>query len=106
MNLPRNFLGMGALLSLALGAIPCGPLHAQGRHEWRGLWVGTATLDHATRVVSVVDDNNVRNDPNPEVTEPTADRAEIRLILHVNAAGQVRLLKGVAILSSTILACA
>lgn len=87
-----------AAVVLACTTLFRGELVAGGRHEWRGLWVGSASLDHVTRVVSVVGDNNVRNDPNPAEPEPTADRAEIRLIVHVNAAGQVRLLKGVAIL--------
>ena len=35
--------------------------------------------------------------PDPSVTTPTADKASLRLILHVDGGGQVRLLKSVAV---------
>ncbi len=66
---------------------------------YRGLWVGSASLRAVNEVSVALDENNVPIAPNPEVPTPTFDEAEIRLILHVNGAGQVSLLKDVAILN-------
>ena len=46
-----------------------------------------------------LDKNNVPIAPDPNVPTPTADRAHLRLILHVNGAGQVSLLRDVAVLN-------
>lgn len=64
----------------------------------RGLWVGQATLTRVNEVSIPLDANNVPIAPDPAVATPTADAAQIRLILHVNGAGQVSLLKDVAVL--------
>ena len=80
-------------------AIFCGSaLNGYGAHPYRGLWVGQANLSYATEVSIPLDENNVAIAPDPEMPTPTADQAQIRLILHVNGAGQVNLLKDVAIL--------
>lgn len=66
---------------------------------YRGLWVGQATLSHVNEVPVPLDDHNVPIAPDPKVATPTADAAQVRLILHVDGAGKVRLLRDVAILS-------
>lgn len=68
---------------------------------YRGLWVGTAGLRAVNQVTTSFDGSNppiaVAEDPN--VPTPTFDRADLRIILHVNGAGQVSLLKDVAIVN-------
>lgn len=63
----------------------------------RGLWVGEVTLKYATEVTVPLDENNNPIAPNPRVPTPTFDDANLRLILHVNGAGQVSLLRDVAL---------
>ncbi len=67
----------------------------------RGLWVGEARLNYASEVTVPLDEDN--NPEAPIVDRPTKtfDVANIRLILHVNGAGQVSLLKEVALLKRT-----
>ena len=67
--------------------------------SYRGLWVGQVTLNFVNEVSVPLDENNVSIAPDPKVPTPTADQAHLRLILHVNGAGQVELLKDVAILN-------
>jgi len=62
-----------------------------------GLWVGRAILNQVNEVVGAVDENQVRVQNPPTLTTPTSDQAEIFLMLHVDGAGQVRLLKSVVI---------
>jgi hypothetical protein len=71
----------------------------QAADPYRGLWVGQVSLTRATQVSVPLDADNVAIAPDPEVATPTADTAYLRLILHVNGAGQVSLLKDVAILA-------
>jgi len=68
-------------------------------NTYRGLWVGQVTLARVNEVTVPLDENNVARAPDPNVPTPTADAAHLRLILHVNGAGQVALLKDVAILA-------
>ncbi|MCP5515627.1 MAG: hypothetical protein H7A45_00035 [Verrucomicrobiales bacterium] len=68
-------------------------------NPYRGLWVGEARLSYVNEVPVPLDENNVPIAPDPKVATPTADEAQVRLILHVNGAGQVKLLRDVAILS-------
>lgn len=63
----------------------------------RGLWVGQVTIGAVNEVVIGVDENRQLVAPDPEVPTPTADAAHLRVILHVNGAGQVSFLKGVAL---------
>ncbi len=63
----------------------------------RGLWVGEVTLTHVNEVSVPLDENNIPIAPNPEVPTPTSDDANLRVILHVNGAGQVSLLRDVAL---------
>jgi hypothetical protein len=66
---------------------------------YRGLWVGSAALRFVNEVPVSLDENNVPIAPVPAVPTPTEDQADIRLIIHVNGAGQAYLLKDVAILN-------
>lgn len=66
---------------------------------FRGLWVGSVSLDAVNEVSVPLNEANVPIAPNPEVPTPTHDRAELRLLIHVNGAGQACLLKDVAVLN-------
>ncbi len=86
--------------AMLLGLLAVGPLSSRGQvHPHRGLWVGTVAL-HAVNEVSIpLDADNIPRAQDPRVPTPSFDRAELRLLLHVNGAGQVNLLKDVAILN-------
>lgn len=91
-----------AALAGAFGALlwaESAPAASPTANPYRGLWVGDVKLHYATEVTVPLDKNNVPIAPDPKVPTPTADEASIRLILHVNGAGQVSLLKEVAILN-------
>jgi hypothetical protein len=66
---------------------------------WRGLWVGEVRLGAVNEVTVPLDANNIPRAPDPAVPTKTFDAANLRLLLHVNGAGQVNLLKQVAILN-------
>ncbi|HMP96249.1 MAG TPA: hypothetical protein PKA51_04960 [Kiritimatiellia bacterium] len=66
---------------------------------YRGLWIGSAALTAVNEVTIPLDENNIPIAPNPEVPTASFDRADLRLIVHVNGAGQAFLLKDVAILN-------
>ncbi len=89
-----------ALLALMVLFIFPGLQDAPGQASpYRGLWVGSAALRFVNEVPVPLDENNVPIAPNPAVPTATADQADIRLIVHVNGAGQAYLLKDVAILN-------
>jgi len=66
---------------------------------YSGLWVGEVNLGYVNEVSIPLDEDNHPIAPDPTLPTPTHDAAQLRLILHVNGAGQVHLLKEVAILS-------
>jgi hypothetical protein len=66
---------------------------------YSGLWVGSATLGAVNEVSVSLDKDNVSVARDPRVPTATFDAAEVRLILHVNGAGQAFLLKDAAILN-------
>lgn len=66
---------------------------------YQGLWVGEAVLGNVNEVTVPLDANNVPRAPDPAVVTPTADAANLRLILHVDSSGRTRLLKHVAVLA-------
>ncbi len=70
-----------------------------GAHPSRGLWVGQVTLNFVNEVPVVLDATDQPVAPDPKIATPTSDEAHLRLILHVNGAGQVNLLRDVAILA-------
>lgn len=94
--MPRSLTHL--LVPCALLALLGGQAGAQSS-SYRGLWVGEASLSEVNEVSVPLDENNIPRAPNPEVTTPTSDLAKLRLILHVDASGQVSLLKHVAILA-------
>lgn len=87
------------VLAGALWLVP--PAIGGSANPNRGLWVGQVTLNQVNEVPVVLDQNNQPVAPDPKVATPTADQAHLRLILHVNGAGQVSLLKDVAVLART-----
>lgn len=94
MNKSTLFLSAAIALSPLISA----PVFGQAS-PYRGLWVGEIKLDGVNEVSVPLDANNIPRAPNPAVTTPTFDAANLRLILHVNGAGQVNLLKQVAVLN-------
>jgi len=90
----RFAVGLAALAVLLM------PLPSLGQASpYRGLWVGSASLRAVNEVSIPLDEDNVPVAPDPRVPTATADQADIRLIIHVNGAGQASLLKDVAILN-------
>ena len=88
------------LLAVAVCLLVAGVALGQA-NDYRGLWVGQATLSRVNEVSIPLDEDNVAIAPDPAVATPTDDAANLRLILHVNGFGQVSLLKDVAIVSRT-----
>lgn len=90
-------------LSLAAGVLAAGHFPAFGENPtsspYRGLWAGQVTLNFVNEVPVPLDKNNNPVAPDPAVATPTFDQAHLRLILHVDGAGQVRLLRDVAVLN-------
>lgn len=66
---------------------------------YRGLWIGTVSLRSVNEVAIPLDESNIPIAPDPRVPTPTFDEANLRLLIHVNGAGQASLLKDVAILN-------
>jgi hypothetical protein len=73
---------------------------AWAAHPSRGLWVGEVALNAVNEATGAVGDSNTYEFTDPAITTPTSDIAYLRLILHVNGAGQVSLLKSVAIVQT------
>ncbi len=96
MNATRivSFFGWTAAVAVLLSS---GPAFGQAS-PFRGLWVGEVQLMAVNEVSIPFNAENVAIAPNPLVPTPTGDRADLRVILHVNGAGQVNLLRDVAIL--------
>lgn len=70
-------------------------------HPSRGLWVGEVILTNVNEVSVAVNAQNVVVAPDPNLPTPTADAAHLRIILHVDANGQVRLLRSVAVINNS-----
>ncbi len=66
---------------------------------YAGLWVGSAMLNTVNEVSVPLNAQNVAVASDPQVPTPTFDNAEVRLLVHVNGAGQAFLLKDAAILN-------
>ena len=88
---------LGACAFLLLGAASA----PAGEHPSRGLWVGEAILNKVNEVSVGINAANQTVAPNPNVPTATADKANLRLILHVDGEGRVRLLKSVAAINSS-----
>jgi len=72
-------------------------LQLRAADPMRGLWVGEVSLTAVNEATGAVGDSNTYEFTDPEITTPTSDTAYLRLIVHVNGAGQVSLLKSVVI---------
>jgi hypothetical protein len=84
-------IGLAALSAMASCADP-----------YTGLWIGSVSLRTVSEVSVPLDENNVPRAPDPTRPTATGDRADVTLILHVNDAGQVSLLKDVAIVNRNL----
>jgi hypothetical protein len=99
LNLPTFVARRSAWLVL-FAALCAGPASGQNAaNALRGLWIGQVTLNYVTEVSVPLDRNNIPIAPEPRIPTPTADQAHLRLIVHVNGAGQAHLLKDVVILN-------
>ena len=92
----KTLLPFGSLSLLVL--LIC-PISIAQTSPYRGLWVGQARLDSVNEVTVGLDATNNPVAPISENPTPTADAAFLRLIIHVNGAGQAFLLKDVAVLN-------
>jgi hypothetical protein len=66
-----------------------------------GLWVGEVVLQKVNETVDGINAANQVVSPNPAVPTPVKSPAHMRILFHVNASGQVRLLKGIAIVNKS-----
>ncbi len=87
------------ILLLACGIAFAGGYAWGQASPYRGLWVGTVTLDAVNEVSIPLDSQNVPRASDPLLPTPTFDTAQLRVLVHVNGAGQAFLLKDVAILN-------
>lgn len=90
----------------AAGFVALGPAVTSQSDPYRGLWVGEVKLNYVNEVPVPLDENDVPIAPDPSVATPTADQAQMRVILHVNGAGQVSLLRDVAVINRRPLSAA
>ena len=95
----RSLRLCGEFLALLLFLLS--PFSLDAASASRGLWVGEVVLNNVNEVTSAVNAQNVMVSPNPTNTTPTASAAHLRLILHVDAGGQVRLLNSVAVINKS-----
>jgi len=65
-----------------------------------GLWVGDIILQNVNETVSGIKADNSLYSPDPAVPTPVAAPAHMKIIFHVDRVGQVRLLKGVAMVNT------
>ena len=97
-----SYLCQSAVLRTAFACVFLGvawAASAGGVSPYAGLWAGSVALRTVNEVSIAKDENNVDVAPNPAIPTVTADRADILLLLHVNGAGQVSLLKDVAVVN-------
>ena len=72
-----------------------------GQGSPSGLWVGEVILNRVNETVVGINAQNQTVAPDPNVTTPVQSPAHLRIILHVDSQGQVRLLKNVAVLNKS-----
>lgn len=96
-----EFWFRGSRLTLSATLFALSVLAALAQHPSRGLWVGEVTLTNVNEVSVAVNAQNVVVAPNPTNATPTSSAAHLRLILHVDGGGQVRLLKAVAVINKS-----
>lgn len=66
-----------------------------------GLWAGEVTLTRVNETVVGINAQNQTVAPDPAVTTPVKSPAHLRILLHVDGQGQVRLLKSVAVVDKS-----
>jgi hypothetical protein len=89
---------LSSLLACALWTAAAPDASAEAS-PYRGLWVGEVALGKVNEVTVPLDAQNIPRAPDPNTPTPTADAANFRLIVHVDAMGRASLLKQVAILA-------
>lgn len=97
----RNSLGLAAGLAI-LSLTATVAVANTATSPAAGLWVGEVVLRNVNETVSGVNAANQVVSPDPSVTTPAYTPARLRIILHVDAAGKVRLLKGVAMVATNV----
>lgn len=75
-------------------------LQSWAAHPSQGLWVGEVALNAVNEATGAVGDSNTYEFTDPQLVTPTSDTAYLRLIFHVNGAGQAQLLKSVAVVDA------
>ncbi len=96
----RLFLRSRRVVPLATAAaLFLGPLASGQSAPLRGLWVGQINLNAVNEVSVPLNAEDVPVAPDPAVPTPTSDQAQLRVLLHVNGAGQVSLLRDVAVVN-------
>lgn len=93
--------GLSLLAGLILASSAVGVSADPTSSPYRGLWAGQVNLNFVNEVPVPLDKNNNPVAPDPRVATPTFDQAQLRLLLHVDGSGQVRLLRDVAVLVRT-----
>lgn len=94
-------LSRPSLLSLTLFTLF--GVNAWAAHPSQGLWVGEVALNAVNEATGAVGNSNTYEFTDPEITTPTSDTAFLRVIVHVNGAGQASLLKSVAVVEGDVL---
>lgn len=97
--IPKKSSSNTALATVAALTMLIAPCVSGQSTPLRGLWVGSVKLQAVNGVAVPLDAANVPIAPDPRVPTQTYDTAELRLIIHVNGAGQASLLKDVAVLN-------
>jgi hypothetical protein len=98
----RTYTKLAGLLAMCTALLAQAPSAWGQANKYRGLWVGQVTLNAVNEVPIALDQNDRPVAPDPAKPTPTFDQAHLRIILHVNGAGQVSLLKDVAVLNRKI----
>jgi hypothetical protein len=91
----RQWAGLAIALFLT-----CHSLRAVAQTNNSGLWVGQVSLQNVNETVNGITTNQQVYSPDPSVVTPVAAPLNMNIILHVDANGQVRLLKGVAFVNT------
>jgi len=86
-------------LCTALLVLSCASAARAQVSPYAGLWVGTASLTTVNEVSIPFDADNKEVAPDPLRPTPTGSRADVRLLVHVDAAGRASLLKDVAVVN-------
>ena len=86
-------------IMIIVTAVAAGLAGAAEISPYMGLWVGSAGMAAVNEVSIPLDADNIPRAPNPLVATPASGRADVRLIIHVDAAGRASLLKDVAVIN-------